>query len=301
MDVNLVFEGGGALGIYYVGAYKALREYGFSVKRCAGTSAGSIISAVIMAGYNPEEMENIIYETDMNMFNKKTILSKIPLAGKPLSVIFNKGIFNSKIIETWISKLLAMKDISKFKDVMTNGKSNLKVVAADITRSKMLILPDDLDDYDINPGDFSIARSVCMSCAIPYYFTPVKLKKDGKINYIVDGGLLSSFPIWVFDKENSSQMTTLGIKLKDQTSNSARGKHDIISYTKDIINAPINEDDENFIRNNDLMRTIVIDYNGEFIATDFSKVNVHKKDLIQTGYESTIKFLNKINLTSTIY
>lgn len=294
MKVNLVFEGGGVLGIYYVGAYKALSEYGYSVDKCAGTSAGSVISAAIMAGYSPEELEDIIYATDFNTFNKKTKLCKIPLIGKALSIIYNKGIYNSEIIETWINGLLEQKGVSKFGDVMCDGKSDLKIIAADITQSKMLVLPDDLKEYDISPDEFSIARAVAMSCAIPYYFTPVKLKKQGRINYIVDGGLLSCFPIWIFDGEEHSTQTTFGIKIRDLASYTSQGKDDIISYTKDIINAPINEDESNFIRNKDLVRTIIIDYNGQVISTDFDKVNESKKDLMLSGYESTVRFLENL-------
>jgi NTE family protein len=293
MNVNLVFEGGGILGLYYIGAYKALKEYGYSIKRCAGTSAGSVISAAITAGYSATELENIIYETDFSIFSKKTKLSKIPLAGKPLSIAINKGLYDYRAIELWINDLLMQKRKVSFKDVMENGKSNLKIIAADITRSKMLILPDDLIEYGLNPAEYSIGRAVAMSCAIPYFFTPVKLNALGKANYIVDGGLLSNFPIWIFDNEGPLTSPTIGIKIKNLASNTSRGKRGIISYTQDIINAPINQDESNFVRNKDLVRTIVIDYDGKIKATDFNKVNKYKMELISKGYESSRRFLDK--------
>jgi NTE family protein len=106
----------------------------------------------------------------------------------------------------------------------------------------------------------------------------------------VDGGLLSGFPIWIFDEENDS-VQTLGVMIKNQQSNTSRGKTDIISYTEDIINAPINEDETNFVRNKDLVRTMVIDYDGRVSATDFDKVNKSKKIMMQSGYESAVRFL----------
>ncbi len=296
MDVDLVFEGGGILGLYYIGAYKALREYGYSIKRCAGTSAGSVISAAIIAGYSAAELEDIIYQTDFSLFSRKTKLCKIPLVGKPLSIGINKGLYDYRVIETWVNDLLRKKGKASFKDVMENGKSNLRVIASDVTRSKMLILPEDLKEYAINPAQYSIGRAVAMSCAIPYFFTPVKLKTLGKVSYIVDGGLLSNFPIWIFDNEVPLARPTIGIKIKNLASNTARGKRDIISYTQDIINAPINQDESNFVRNKDLIRTIVIDYNGEIKATDFNKVNKYKRELISKGYESSKRFLDKFNM-----
>lgn len=295
MNVNLVFEGGGVLGIYYVGAYKALTRYGYTVKKCAGTSAGSLISAIITAGYSASEMEAIICDTDFNIFNKKTGMSRIPLVGKPLSIIYNKGIYSSEIIEDWVNGLLEKKGVKTFGDLMNNGESRLKTIVADITRSKMLILPEDLDEYGINPGKFSVAKAVAMSCAIPYYFTPVKLKQKDKECFIVDGGLLSNFPIWIFDNDDPVMQLTLGVRVKDTITKTSLGKNDIISYTEDIINAPLNEDESNFIRNKDMVRTIVIDYGDEIRPTDFAKVNKCIKKMIRKGYESTARFLDKFN------
>lgn len=295
MNVNLVFEGGGVLGIYYVGAYKALTEYGYTIKKCAGTSAGSLISAAITAGYSASEMEAIICDTDFNIFNKKTRMSRIPLIGRPLSIIYNKGMYSSEIIEEWVKELLERKGVKTFGDLMNNGESRLKTIVADITRGKMLILPDDLDEYGINPSKFSVAKAVAMSCAIPYYFIPVKLKQKDEECFIVDGGLLSSFPIWIFDNDDPVMQLSLGVKIKDPVSNSSLGKDDIISYTEDIINAPLNEDESNFIRNRDLVRTIVIDYGEEVRPTDFAKVNKCIKDMILKGYESTARFLDKFD------
>jgi NTE family protein len=191
MDINLVFEGGGVLGIYYVGAYKALIEYGYKIKRCAGTSAGSIISSLIMTGYSPKELEDIVNDTDFKPLAKKTKLCRIPLIGKPLSIVVNKGMYDCGSIESWVGSLLKKKGVTKFGDVTRGGKSDLKIIAADITRSKMLVLPDDLSDYGLDPAEFGIARAASMSSSIPYFFTPVIIKTGDKANYIVDGGLLS--------------------------------------------------------------------------------------------------------------
>ncbi|OQB23515.1 MAG: Patatin-like phospholipase [Firmicutes bacterium ADurb.Bin182] len=297
MDVNLVFEGGGVLGIYYAGAYKALKEYGYTVKRCAGTSAGAIVSSLIMAGYSPDELENIIDETDFKPLVKKTKMCSMPLIGKPLSIIYNKGVYDSRIIEDWVGGLLEKKGVSTFGDVMRDGRSDLKIIAADITRSKMLVLPDDLAEYGIAPESFSIARAASMSSSIPYFFTPVMLKDGERVNYIVNGGLLSGFPIWIFDEEGDPNIT-LGIKIKNPETNTSRGKRDILSYTKDMISAPINEDESNFIRNKDLVRTIIIDYEGQISSTDFANINASKKAMVRSGYDSAARFLENFKLES---
>src|SRR5690606_8573211 len=67
-----------------------------------------------------------------------------------------------------------------------------------------------------DPDGFEIARAVRMSTSIPYFFDPVVIRKPPKkvrpgdsfrsqFIYIVDGGILSNFPLWIFDKEYVQQ------------------------------------------------------------------------------------------------
>lgn len=291
MNIDLVFEGGGVKAISYVGVLKALEEKDFKIKRCAGTSAGAIISALVIAGYNSKELKEIIENTDFKLFNKNTKVGKIPIAGGLISLLMNNGKYDSSIIEEWMNTLLIKKGITKFKDVMVNGKSNLKVIVADITKRKMLILPDDLPEYGINPLEFSIARAVRMSCSIPFYFTPGKLDHDNSISYIVDGGLLSNFPIWIFDSDNANY-PTIGIKIKDLDSYTSQGKTGILSFLRDVVDAPINVDSENFVRNKDRLRILIIDYGYKIKSTDFKKINKYVDPLIKNGYIETLRFLD---------
>ncbi len=300
MKVDLVFEGGGVLGISFVGAYKALKDNGFEVERCAGTSAGSVISALIMAGYSAKEMIDLLDATKFKQFLDKTKLSSLFLIGKPLSLIFNDGIYNSSCIEKWMEELLSKKGIYTFSDVMKDNKSLLKVIAADITKRKMLILPDDLSIYGIDPKTYSIAKAVRMSCTIPFFYTPVKLSDGNQTNYIVDGGLLSSFPIWVFDLDSKPRWPTFGLKIKDECSLTSIGKKNILAYTKDIINAPINKDEMSFVRDKDLVRTIIIENNHLLKSTDFNLSNNDIKYLYQIGYDSVVEYLKKWNYSDYV-
>ena len=46
-----------------------------------------------------------------------------------------------------------------------------------------------------------------MSMSYPFLFTPVVLHRQGKPVYVVDGGLLSNFPIWLFDSPHPKRPT----------------------------------------------------------------------------------------------
>lgn len=300
MNVDVVLQGGGVLGIGYVGVFKALSEKGYKVERCAGTSAGSVVAALIMAGYNYKELEDIIKNTDFNIFMEKTSLSKFFTIGKLLSAMINKGIYNGEVIEAWMNGLLEKKGVTKFKHLMQQGKSRLKIIASDITGRKIMILPDDIKKYGIDPMEFSIAKAVRMSCSIPFYFTPVLLNNNGKTNFIVDGGLLSNFPIWIFDVEGLPRWPTFGVKIKDDESYSARGKSDILEYLMDIISAALNYDSDSYVREKDNVRTITLDFKNKISATDFVKANKFVDYLCNNGYESTCEFVENWNFNKYI-
>jgi NTE family protein len=82
------------------------------------------------------------------------------------------------------------------------------------------VLPDDITDYTDKDGrrytkeDLPIARAVRMSMSFPYFFEPVELYKNERVHYIVDGGLLSNFPVFLFDGEKPPiRRWTFGFRL----------------------------------------------------------------------------------------
>lgn len=63
MRYDLVFEGGGARGVVFVGALEALQAAGHTTGRLLGTSAGAIVATLLAAGYTPAEMREALNET----------------------------------------------------------------------------------------------------------------------------------------------------------------------------------------------------------------------------------------------
>src|SRR5687768_14936004 len=54
---NGVFQGGGAKGVAYVGALRAVQEAGCWFRAVAGSSAGAITACMIAASLTPDEIE----------------------------------------------------------------------------------------------------------------------------------------------------------------------------------------------------------------------------------------------------
>ena len=64
MKYDLVFEGGGAKGMVFVGALQEFVAQGHEHGRLLGTSAGAITATLLAAGYTPEEMLEAMAEKD---------------------------------------------------------------------------------------------------------------------------------------------------------------------------------------------------------------------------------------------
>lgn len=64
-SVFLAFQGGGAKGVVHAGALLAVNELGLDIKGVSGTSAGSMIAALIAAGYNGVDLVDPINESHL--------------------------------------------------------------------------------------------------------------------------------------------------------------------------------------------------------------------------------------------
>ncbi|MFT8317453.1 MAG: patatin-like phospholipase family protein [Sporolactobacillus sp.] len=221
MWIDIVFSGGGVKGFAFVGALSKLEESGYRFKRAAGTSAGAIVAALLASGYPAAEMKTL-----MDGLNTRQLLdsrTKISLPFlKWLRVYYKMGLYRGDSLEKWLIDALAAKGVHTFSDLPPDA---LKIIAADVTRGRMVVMPDDLKEYGIEPAVFSIARAVRMSAGLPFFFEPVSLfDNSGERSLIVDGGLLSNFPLWVFDKgEELPERPFIGL----QTTNQLNGYHPV--------------------------------------------------------------------------
>ena len=64
MKYDLVFEGGGAKGMVFVGAMQEFEEQGHTYERLLGTSAGAITATFLAAEYTTQEMLDALSEQE---------------------------------------------------------------------------------------------------------------------------------------------------------------------------------------------------------------------------------------------
>ena len=290
MKIDGVFSGGGIRGIALIGAYEEIERRGFEFIRVAGSSAGAIIAALVAAKYTSKEIYHLVSELDFAKFldEGKTML---PFSmTKWIFLYWNLGLYKGNELEKWMSELLAHKGLKTFADL---PPQTLRVVASDLSTGRLVVLPDDLVHYGIDPKTFPIAKAIRMSCSLPYFFEPVRLKYHHRTSIIVDGGVLSNFPMWLFDGENIKRVRPiLGIKLSNQLKDRPQKNIDnAIQLFGALFETMKDAHDARYISRKHEKDIIFIPLN-DVLKTEFTLSNEKKQLLMEKGRECAQKFLS---------
>jgi len=264
VQYDLVFEGGGAKGMVFVGACEEFFRRGHTFNRLLGTSAGAITATLLAAGYTPEEMLAALVEKDpdgksifASFMGPPAPFSKEELRGSAtqrlfegvdftfipdfiekkideiildamahggtfrhvLGLIERGGWFAADRFVTWLSSKLdsgsskgGHRQFSKMTLSQFYAATNieLSLVASDTTAESILVL-----NHRTAP-ECPIVWAVRMSMSIPLVWDEIiwqaswgqYLDRDMVGHAIVDGGILSNFPIELFISD-APQVTKL--------------------------------------------------------------------------------------------
>jgi predicted acylesterase/phospholipase RssA len=271
MKYDLVFEGGGAKGMVFVGACEEFFRRGQTFDRLLGTSAGAITAALLAAGYTPDEMLAALTEkedgrsvfagfmgpphpfTDEEIGHgaflrfleaidfkfipgllEKSIDKKLARALADnettrhfLALIERGGWYAADRFVTWLSTKLdsgpwqggrrAFSGMT-LAQFFAATRVELSVVAADTTDARLLVL-----NHRTAP-DCPVVWAVRMSMSIPLVWDEVAWQPgwgqyQGRTvagHAIVDGGVLSNFPIELFISDEPQVARLMGPKTGSQ-------------------------------------------------------------------------------------
>jgi NTE family protein len=267
MNYDLVFEGGGAKGMVFIGALEELARRGHSFNRLLGTSAGAITATLLAAGYTPQEMLAALQEKEngksvfagfmgepapfspeevstsaIRTFLKNINLRFVPdfledgfdnylaetLAANPrsrhlFSFVERGGWYAADLFVSWLQAKL---DTGPWRDgqrafshmtleqFFAATQVDLSVVASDTIGSRLLVL-----NHRTAPA-CPVVWAVRMSMSIPLLWQEVAWSStwgtyrglDMKDHVVVDGGMLSNFPIELFISAEPQVTSLMGPK-----------------------------------------------------------------------------------------
>lgn len=296
-----VFEGGGVRGIGLAGALSVIEEAGYEFVNLAGSSAGAIVATLVAAGYGASDIRTIIDAIDFRKMTDDSGFGRVPLVGKWIELLIHDGMYRGDYLLNLMRDLLAQKGKRKFGDLLMpefdsepRYRFKVRVVASDISRGRMAVLPDDIADYGMVPEELEIALAVRMSMSIPFFFWPVKQSnRDGTTSFIVDGGVLSNFPVELFDSTGEPEWPTFGFRLVESLTppiieHQVRGP---ISMLRALFETMTEAHDARYIETHNFVRTIIIDTHG-IPATKFTLTQAEKALLYDSGQQGARDFLS---------
>ncbi len=306
---DLVLEGGGVKGIGLVGAISVLMERGYTFQRVAGTSAGSIVGALVAAGFTADELIATVKVVDYASFQDGTPWDEV-FVGKAIDLFVHEGVYHGDHLRTWLTEQLASKGRTTFGSIPytdPDGRAvppakayKLVVNASDITQGRLRQFPWDYQEqYGIDPDSAAIADAVRSSMSIPLFYRPVKLRTTrGDTSWIVDGGMLSNFPVSLFDAPAgvTPRWPTFGIRLCADRSlaqaTDANNVQNLPSMLKAILSTLTGFYDRMHINQPDVVARTIFVETGDISSTDFHLSDADRDTLFQNGRDAAVKFLD---------
>lgn len=279
-----VFQGGGAKGLAYLGAYKAAMNAGVNFTEVCGTSVGSLFAAFIAAGATPQQMQNIVDRMDTSKLFK--IPRKKKALSKKLAIVASGYLVDPLALEEFIEQelrsLLGLNSKVEFRDL----PKPLTVITSDLCTHTYKVF-----SLYKTPKE-SVSHAVVCSSAFTFFFKV----QDEKYT---DGGIVSNLPAFAV-KSKSHFDKILAFSLK-----SAPVKRVRSDSFKDIVSNVITAITNGTV---DVQSGLVpkcykveIDVSG-YSALDFDllKDRTKMQELIDKGEESARQFFaNKQRPTVT--
>ena len=287
---NLVFKGGGVLGIAYAGAIEVLEEKQIltQIQSVAGTSSGAITAALLSLKYSASDIYKIIQSTDFKMFQD---------GFDPLALASKYGLFKGDAFLMWMKQRITDKGLTAtatFSDFEKAGMLDLRVFAADLNIRGV-------KEFSVaKTPDTIVAEAIRASMAIPLFFDAWTFSNSIPDNHVyVDGGIIFNYPITTFDTEGTSNPETLGFYLEDTNGaqpDSTLGYDQLFQYVKDLLQTLTDAQAIDFENDpEEEKRTVKIDDFG-ISSTNFALTDDQKQQLYNSGKTATANYLTKFSV-----
>lgn len=306
LRADLVLEAGGVRGTALVGAVAELAEAGWTFPRVAGSSAGAVVGAVVAAlqaaGEPVSRVLEIARELDYRSLRDGSLLA---LPGQALSLLVSEGLHSGRPLRRYLEGQLADLGVRVFGDLRLppdpgtdlppGRRYRLVVTATDVSRGRLALLPwDARDAYGRDPDEVPVVEAVAASAAIPFYFRPVRFATTrGAPATLVDGSVVSGFPVAVFDRTDGRdpRWPTFGVRLRADDDDVVRPVRDPLTLLVRLVDTVLQAGDR---RRADLpdvrRRTVFVDTAGTGLV-EFDIGEAEREALVARGRDAVRDFL----------
>jgi len=201
---HLVLSGAGINILIQVGFLDYLIEHEIiqlqNIKHMYGTSAGAIISILLILGIPISDIREYIIHRPWEKFFDMNFLN----------INDTKGIITSDHLYTMIKPFMLAYDIPDtftLLDLYNKSQIDLHIFTTKLN---------DMSSVDLNHSTYpnvTIHEAIAMSSSVPIIFTPVLYNGD----YYIDGGILNHCPIPNNEEHDTSLIINITANIKDYT------------------------------------------------------------------------------------
>jgi NTE family protein len=309
LNADLVLEGGGVKGIALAGAISVLEERGYQFHKIAGTSAGAIVGALVAAGAPGKRLREIMEDLDYRRFRDPGLLGRMGPLGVLAEVLVNKGWCRGDYLRSWLAEKLGEYNVDTFAQLRLDDSGadatlqdrdrsfRFVAMASDITHGELVRLPWSYRQrFGIAPESVPVVDAVRASMAIPYFFRPSRCpdRLAGGTAWLVDGGMLSNFPIDVFDRTDGAppRWPTIGIKLSARGAAKTAQVRGVVTLSLAMLHTMTGFYDRIHVSRPDVRERMIFVDTGDVKATDFDLSAATSEWLYESGRAAATRFLD---------
>jgi NTE family protein len=166
----------------------------------------------------------------------------------------------------------------------------LKIIATDLTDQRIRLFGNGQRE---TPNE-RVAEAVAASITIPFFFVPHTFESPDKLAELVDGGLLSNFPAWVFDEERlrfGPLTPTLGFTLVERRPAQEANTGTLLGFASRLFTTALAGDSLLEIRQVANLQTIPL--HVRVSTFDFDMTSLVKVDLYGDGWRDATAYFKK--------
>lgn len=282
----ITFQGGGALGMAHLGAWQEVSRQ-FNIIGTAGTSAGSIVSALCAAGFNPAHTIDLF--DHLNWAECVNPQSLIKWVGE------QDAYSDGKRFHKWLREQLGRNvpgkpDDINFTDLYRFRNIYLAIIACDLNCQ---VGEPVVFDKDTEPHT-TISFAVRASISIPGLFKP--MPRLDRRQELVDGGLLLNFPVdLLYQRGKQENCALIGVRFKQPKKYLESPK--VTEALKGTLNLMMRRGSlpPDYIAKDPNYIDIEIDVSG-FNGLEFDLRTEQKKELVKRGVDAAKLALAEYNV-----
>jgi NTE family protein len=208
------------------------------------------------------------------------------------SLIAARGLYSGDKLEAKLRSLILRKhgslegvqDIT-FTNLRELGCSPLKVVASNLHTRRSVVMSDEKGSPTPN-----VLTAVRASCSYPFLFRPVLLHRAP----LVDGGLASNLPVWLFnDERDQSGLPLVAFELKTRTIGPVNPSSDVKLFLLDLLETALESGDALLRSASARLYHIEVPISSDIRSLDFRLPLQRRYDLYNDGLRETLSYFSE--------